>query len=168
MTTDDTTPAESMQGRFEGRLQFQQWVRDALALAAQQGWRELVLSDADFADWPLGERLVCETLTAWARPGRKLVLLACSYDDVHRRHPRFVTWRTQWSHLVEALACRRADPLELPSALWSPHWAMRRLDPVRSTGVGGFEPERRNGVREAQDEWLRRASPSFPASVLGL
>ena len=44
------------QGRFSGRTEFQQLVRDALAAAAREGWPELILSDANFADWPLGER----------------------------------------------------------------------------------------------------------------
>ena len=53
---DPSTAPELPQGRFEGRDAFRQNVRDALACAARQGWRELILSDADFHDWPLGER----------------------------------------------------------------------------------------------------------------
>ncbi len=49
-------------GRFEGREAFQKLVRDALACAAQEGWRELIVSDANFHDWPLGERAVVESL----------------------------------------------------------------------------------------------------------
>ena len=45
-------------GRFEGREAFRQLVRDGLARAAQEGWRELILSDASFEEWPLGERAV--------------------------------------------------------------------------------------------------------------
>ena len=42
------------EGRFEGREAFRQRVRDALACAAREGWQEIMLSDADFHDWPLG------------------------------------------------------------------------------------------------------------------
>ena len=69
-------------GRFEGREAFRQRVRDALACAAREGWREIVLSDADFHDWPLGERAVIESLNDWARSGRKLVMLAKTYDEL--------------------------------------------------------------------------------------
>ena len=36
----------ALQGRFEGRKAFQQIVRDALAQAAQDGWREILICDA--------------------------------------------------------------------------------------------------------------------------
>ena len=156
------------QGRFEGREAFAQRVRDALAAAAREGWREIILSDAGFADWPLGERAVAESLNAWSHSGRRCLLLARSYDEVVRRHARFVDWRRTWSHIVEARGCKAADPLELPSAIWTPQWVMRRLDPERCTGVSGSEPERRVALREVLDEWLLKSSPAFPATTLGL
>jgi hypothetical protein len=156
------------QGRFEGREAFAQLVRDALAAAAREGWREIVLSDASFADWPLGERAVAEALQAWSQGGRRCVLLARRYDEVVRRHARFVDWRKTWSHIVEARGCPSADALELPSAIWTPQWVMRRLDPERCTGVSGSEAERRFALRELLDEWLQKSSPAFPATTLGL
>ena len=78
-----------LQGRFSGRADFQQLVRDALAAAAREGWPELILCDAHFADWPLGERAVEESLQAWARRGRRMTLLACGYGEVVQRHARF-------------------------------------------------------------------------------
>ncbi len=155
-------------GRFEGRDAFQQLVRDALACAAREGWREIVLSDASFEDWPLGERAVAESLQAWSRTGRRMMLLARGYDDVIRRHARFVSWRRTWAHIIEARACRQADPLELPSAVWSPGWVLQRLDPERSNGVCGDAPQRRLLLRESLNEWLGRSSPAFPAVTLGL
>ncbi len=155
-------------GRFAGRSEFQQLVRDALATAAREGWREIVFSDANFEDWPLGERVVAESLQAWSASGRRFILLARSYDEVTRRHARFVTWRRTWSHIIECWRCASADPLELPSAIWSPVWALRRLDLERSTGVCGAEPDRRVLLRESLDEWLRKSSPGFPATTLGL
>ncbi len=163
-------PGSSLpQGRFSGRADFQQLVRDALAAAAHEGWPELILSDASFADWPLGERAVEESLQAWARKGRRLTLLACGYDEVVRRHARFVRWRSTWDHLVTSRACPRSMAPDLPSALWSPVWAMQRLDPVRCAGVSGAEPERRVLLHESLAEWLRsKSAPAFAASALGL
>ncbi len=155
-------------GRFEGRVAFQQLVRDALACAAREGWREVILCDASFADWPLGERAVAQSLHDWSKTGRHITLLAKRYDEVVRRHARFVTWRGTWSHIIEARACAAADPLELPSAIWSPGWVMHRLDPERCNGYSGAEPERRLALRESLTEWLGKSSPAFPATTLGL
>jgi hypothetical protein len=154
--------------RFEGREDFRQLVRDALATAASQGWREIILSDADFDDWPLGERAVVESLLAWSHSGRRMVLLARRYDAVVRNHARFVRWRGTWSHIVAASACSAADPLELPSGIWSPAWVIDRQDPERSNGYCGSEPDRRLLLRERLNAWLAKASPAFAATTLGL
>jgi hypothetical protein len=155
-------------GRFEGREDFRQLVRDALAAAAREGWRELILSDASFEDWPLGERSVVDALQAWSQTGRRMVLLARRYDTVLRQHARFVQWRGRWSHIIEARACPAADPLDLPSAIWTPHWVLERREPERSIGYCGGEPERRVALREVLQEWLQKSTPSFPATMLGL
>ncbi|HWI81936.1 hypothetical protein [Ramlibacter sp.] len=168
MTAAAAASAPLPAGRFEGRAAFEQLVRDALATAAREGWREIVLSDPDFGDWPLGERAVAETLQAWSASGRRCTLLARRFDEVARRHARFVTWRITWSHIIEARACRAADPAELPSAIWSPGWVLQRIDLERCIGYAGSEPERRLMLHEALQGWLRRSSPSFPANTLGL
>lgn len=154
--------------RFEGREDFRQLLRDALACAARDGWREIVLADPDFSDWPLGERAVADSLQAWASGGRKLVLLARNYDVVLRQHARFVQWRGRWSHIVTALACPSADRLDVPSAVWSPAWVLERRDIDHSHGYCGSEPERRVALREHLNEWLAKATPAFPATTLGL
>ena len=154
--------------RFEGREEFRQLVRDALAAAAREGWHEIVLSDASFDDWPLGERAVADSLQAWARGGRRMVLLARQYDRVVRQHARFVQWRVTWSHIVSANVCPSADPLDIPSAIWSPGWVLERRDIEHSNGFCGSEPERRVALRETLNEWLRKSTPGFAASTLGL
>ncbi|MCE1193133.1 MAG: hypothetical protein LWW96_13380 [Acidovorax sp.] len=156
-------------GRFSGRDAFVQLVRDALATAAREGWKEIVISDANFHDWPLGERSVMESLQEWAHSGRRFTMLACSYDEVVRRHPRFVRWRGTWDHIITCRRSPAADPLDIPSVLWSPQWVLQRLDPVRCVGITGAEPERRVLLRETLGEWLRsKSAPGFPASTLGL
>lgn len=161
-------PNGLLAGRFGGRVEFQQLVRDALATAASEGWQELVLSDATFEDWPLGERVVEESLNAWARTGRRCILLAQHYDEMPRRHARFVSWRKRWEHIVEARGWRSADPQDFPSAIWCPSWMLHRLDPERSNGIATFDAQRRLQLRETLDECLRRSGPAFPASTLGL
>ena len=171
MQTNEIGPQSSpdlLKGAFSGPDEFSQLVRDALTTAALEGWSEMVWSDSDFESWPLREKAVIESLNAWARKGRKLVLLARKYDSLQRFQPRFVTWRGVWDHIVECRVCKGVDASEFPSALWSPHWAMRRLDSVRNTGFAGSEPRRRLQLREALDEIRRHSSPGFAASTLGL
>ena len=167
MATDEPTPALHA-GAFQGRETFQQLIRDALANAAREGWREIILCDPDFEDWPLYERSVAQSLSDWSQAGRRCILLARKWDEVVRRHARFVTWRKTWSHIIDARGCPSADPLELPSAIWTPAWVMERRDLERSTGWSGAEPQRRLALREKLNEWLAKSTPAFPASTLGL
>ena len=168
--SENPIPGEPLPvGRFEGRTEFQQGVRAALAVAARAGWRELILSDTDFGDWPLGEKEVIESLQAWARNGRRMVLLAGDFQALVRSQPRFVQWRVRWDHILSARKVRGLAGQEVPSVLWSPHWVLQRLDPQRCYGVSGSEPERLVLQRETLQEWIdNRSGPGFPASVLGL
>ena len=69
---DDAIPPLA-EGRFDGRDDFGVIVRHALSAAAQQGWKEIVFSDPDFADWPLGERAVAQSLQDWSASGLSLI-----------------------------------------------------------------------------------------------
>lgn len=162
-------PAGLPAGRFQGREAFQGMVREALLTAAREGWPEIIVSDANFHDWPLGERVVAEALQAWSRGGRRFTMLATSYDELVRRHARFVQWRKTWDHIITCRRSPAASASDFPSAIWSPTWVMHRLDPDRCIGVSGFEPERRLLMHEMLQEWIRnRSSPGFPATTLGL
>ena len=169
MATDiEDSGQDALKGPFSGPKEFAQTIRAALARAGQEGWSSMVWSDANFEEWPLGERAVSESLQAWASSGRKLVMLAHNYDSVVRYQPRFVTWRRMWDHIIECRVCKNIDASEVPSALWSPHWAMRRLDLVRCTGVADLDPARRVLLKEELDECRRQSAPGFSASTLGL
>jgi hypothetical protein len=155
-------------GRFNGPSEFAQLIRAALATAAAQGWREIVLSDRNFEDWPLGELAVAQSLNDWSRSGRRLTMLAKNYDEVVRRHARFAGWRRTWAHIVD---CRRNTHVsgdDFPSALWSPVWVFQRLDLQRCTGISGTEAARRVNLKERLDECLRLSTPAFPATTLGI
>lgn len=158
-----------IEGRFDGREAFADLIRGALSAAAHQGWSEIVFSDPDFADWPLGERASIEALQAWSASGRRLLLLARRFDLVERGHARFVTWRRTWDHIVECRAAGRTGAAEeVPSALWTPTWCLHRIDPERSRGVCSSEARARRDLRESFDECWRQGRPAFPASTLGL
>ena len=91
------------QGRFEGPTEFSDLIRLAFATAASQGWREIIICDSTFEDWPLGERVVAQALNDWSKSGRKLTMLAKNYNEVMRRHARFVTWRRTWKRWARGL-----------------------------------------------------------------
>ena len=163
-----SAPPPLPEGRFSGRTVFVGLLRQAFAAAAEEGWNRIVLCDPDFADWPLGEREVVASLNAWASRGRTIHLFARDYNVVRQMHPRFVLWRTTWSHLVEAQACASATADVLPSVFWSPAWTLQRLDPVRCTIVASRAPERRVALQEQLQQWSLKGTPAFPASTLGL
>lgn len=159
---------ELPQGRIAGPGEFAAAIRLAFATAAAQGWREIIISDATFESWPLGERVVAASLNEWAKTGRTLTMLARNFDQVVRRHARFAAWRRTWSHTVVCRANTSITEDDFPSALWSPIWVCQKLDLVRSTAVASTDPARRVAIRERLDECLRRSAPSFPATTLGL
>jgi len=161
-------PAALPEGRLVGRLAFAEAVRAAASAAAGEGWSAIVLADDDFADWPLGERAVIEGLNAWARQGRRLRLLARDFNGLRQRCPRFVQWRTTWSHLVEAHGVPQASPHDIPGAIWTPGWTLERLDPVRSTLVAERSAERRVALAERLEAWWAKGRPAFAATTLGL
>lgn len=168
MSADETPALPLPQGRLQGRSVFVQAVRDTLQVAAREGWNELIVCDANFADWPLGERAVVEALQAWSRGGRRFVMLAADYSGLPRQHARFVKWRQTWDHIIECRVCRATDALAFPSIFWSPAWVMQRIDIERDVLVCDREAGRRITLRQLLDECRRDSAPGFPASVLGL
>ena len=156
------------EGRLTGRVAFIDAVRQVASASASQGWSRILLSDPDFADWPLGERSVIEALNAWARRGRQLRLLARDFSALRTLHPRFTAWRTTWSHLIEAHAVPQASPHELPGVIWTADWTLERLDPVRCSLVASRAPERRVALHERLDEWWMKGRPAFAPTTLGL
>ena len=154
--------------RFEGRVAFAELVRLGFAKANHQGWREIVICDNNFEDWPLGERSVAQSLNDWSKTGRKFTMLAKNYTEVTRRHARFVQWRRTWAHIVECRACPAAFVDDMPCAFWTPLWVFERLDLVRSTGIASSQTSQRVLLKEKINQLLAKSSLSFPAYTLGL
>ena len=170
MSVVDLASADSAlpEGRFSGRTEFGDRIRRAFQAAANQGWREIIICDANFEDWPLGERAVTSALGDWSRTGRKLTMIARNYDAVTRTQPRFVSWRQTWSHIVECRGSASGSRDNLPSAMWTPSWVFERLDLERSAGYCGHEAARRVALKECLKERLLKSVPAFPATTLGL
>ncbi len=161
---------ESVSSRIvTSRGEFQDAVRYAIARAADEGCRQLFLSDSNFADWPLGERAVVDDLTRWAYAHRQLTMLARDYDDLSRRHTRWVTWRRQWAHVVACRGMSDNDEQTVPSLLVAPGVVtLRVIDPHHFRAVVSHDAADEIQALELLDGPLQRSIETFPATVLGL
>jgi peptidyl-tRNA hydrolase len=152
------------------RAEFNTALLAALQDAVRAGTRELWLVDPDFADWPLGERATVELLTQWAQaPQRRITLIARHFDEMPRRHPRFVQWRRHWSHFVEARAVADLDPSDVPTLLLAGDGlGVQLLDRVHWRGRWFSDEADWRTWREVVDALLQRSSDAFPATTLGI
>ncbi|MFT7724502.1 MAG: hypothetical protein QM788_17005 [Roseateles sp.] len=159
---------------FAGRAEFQRLVADTLAWAAGQGCRELHAWDASFVDWPLSDAEVLAALAAWAGHGRQLHLLALQYEDLARRHPRFVRWRRDHAHCVTARAVAAdvrldaAPPSLLLAAGRDGMLGLRLFDRHLWRGELSAEPAQRLQDLAWFDALAQRSSESFAPTTLGL
>ncbi len=90
--------------KLEGREAFVAHLRQALLQACAAGARDLYCFDESLLDWPWSDAELLAALTQWAKPHRRLHLLAEDYEGLRQRHPRFVRWRGLWGHCVRAWA----------------------------------------------------------------
>lgn len=151
------------------RSAFHEALRAAFHELASSTSRHVFLSDLDFADWPLNEPGVVEDLGRWARSHRSLTLLASHFDEVARRHARWVAWRQHWSHVVDCQAVDEADlPALQPLLLIPGQLVIRLVDRVAYRGSVSRAETDLVQAQEALDALLQRSAPSFPATILGL
>lgn len=154
---------------IDGRRNFEAAVRAALAEAARGGLRELILCDPDFAQWPLGERAVVDSLTQWIGGNRRLTLVAVQFDEVARRHSRWVRWRNQWAHVVSCRAAAETPADDVPVTLLAPGaFTLQLDDPVRCLGRLSRDPAVAVLARERIDAILQRSVEALPVTTLGL
>jgi hypothetical protein len=159
---------ESESSAIVGRSDVIQALRQLLEQALAEGLRELSCSDADFADWPLNEPALIEALTRWARPHHRLHLLAQHYDEVARRHPRFVRWRRDFGHVVDAWCADDVDPASHPALCIAGRRSIEVLDREHWRAKNSESPADAQRARERLDAILQRSTPGFPATTLGL
>lgn len=157
---------------FDSRSGFRAAVLSLLSEAAKAdspGVREMVWCDADFADWPLGERDTVEALTRWAAQHRRLTLLAIGFGRLEASAPRFVAWRRTWSHIVECRELPDVQAHEVPGHLLLKGRAvLYRLDPARQRGVVRRDAPALARADESVRDWLGQSVPGWPVYTLGL
>jgi hypothetical protein len=153
---------------IDGRSAFTDAVRQALAHAVDARERELCLVDPDFETWPLDDAALLASLTAWARqPLRRLLLVACNFDLVPRRCPRFAEWRGIWAHVVEAHVTD-VEPSQVPTLLLAGSCSLMLADRLRWRGHALSSDKEVADWREVVDVLMQRSQPGFAANTLGL
>jgi hypothetical protein len=157
-----------MSNMIQGRTQTLDTLRQTLLQALSSGVRELWCADPDFADWPLNELSFIEALTQWSEPHRCLHLVAQHYDEMLRSHPRFVQWRRDFSHAVEAWCAAKTEAARHPCVLVAGERSFEILDRVHWRAVISDEPADALSRRERLDAILQHSSPGFAATTLGL
>jgi hypothetical protein len=166
----DQRTQDALSGSIDSWRDFGDRVSAALAVAAVQGG-SLMLVDADFAAWPLGQRSVVEAFQQWAlgAGGGRCQLLAADFATLPVKHPRWAAWRPRWAHRV---VCHQAPP-ELASSLWPTLIVegcvgLRLLESRVGRGVWSRDvPTLRAWQREV-DVILQRSDEALPPTVLGL
>jgi hypothetical protein len=162
MTTDNIAPITS-------RTEFLDAIRSAFAAAAKDGAREIVIVDPTFADWPLNDRAVIESLAAWVDSRRSLTLFGHGFEEIARRQSRFVEWRRQWTHVVHCRSDPELEAEQVPTILLAPGvTCVRLLDRVRHRGTVSSRPVDMADCRETLDALLQRSVEAFPMTPLGL
>jgi len=161
-----TAPVPAIASRSE----FGAALRWGFTQATAADARRIVCVDRDFADWPLDDPALLDQITAWLRrPLRKWVLLATSFDEVPRRHPRFVAWRSAWSHAVETWSPADDGVSELPTVMVSDGAvAVELFDAVHWRGRAALDARASRLLRERIDALLQRSQPAFAVNQLGL
>ena len=160
-----TEPASLITSRAE----FHAALRHAFEQLASAGAREVWLCDEDFADWPLGERAIIELLTQWAASNRRLTLVARHFDEVVRRHARWVAWRRDWSHIVSCRTNTEFATGEFPTVLLGLGTVSVRLsDNVHHRGRLSHDKADELRCKEQIDAVLQRSEEAFPATTTGL
>jgi hypothetical protein len=161
---NDSVPPITTRGEFVAALGW------GFEQAIARGARRISCVDRDFADWPLDDVALHARLTTWLRlPQRRLVLLAAQYTEIPRRHPRFVTWRSLWSHSIEAWSPQEGSAVELPTLLVDDGaLSVHLIDPVHWRGRAELDPRGARLWRDQLDALLQRSEPAFAVNQLGL
>lgn len=149
---------------------FSDRVSAGMAVAASQGG-DLLMTDPDFAAWPLGLRTVSEAFDRWVRVAgqARCTVLAAHFEVVPRRHPRWLAWRAKWGHRVR---CLEAPPecasAVRPTFMVSGVLGLRLLEGRHGQGVWSRDPATLAAWRQEIDVILQRSHEAMPPTTLGL
>lgn len=168
--TPDPRPSPSAPPPIGSRSEFSAALLWGIETAVARPARQMWWVDSDFSDWPLSDSGLLDCMTSWLRlPQRRLVLLASDYGQVPRAHPRFMRWRADWSHAIEAWTPPDDVGLQLPRLLLDDGpVCVHLMDALRWRGRATHEARTARTWREEVEAVLQRSSPAFPVRTLGL
>lgn len=154
---------------IEGRTAWEAALLGWLDQACAAGARELWWCDADFGQWPLGQRAWIERLGAWVGPRRQIVVLCARPEAMLLGHPRWARWRRTWAHAVSLWQVGDDDIATLPGVALAPgHGALEVLPGkvlrARTLATGPDVRRLHDLLRTIQG----RSAPGPAAQVLGL
>ena len=142
------------------------WVFDVLPT-------RVMLSDLQFADWPLDEPAVLASLSAWLRPpGRTLWMVGLDFAAVARRFPRFARWRRDWAHRVEVWQPTDGEWPADQRMLLAPTLAAQWLDAPNAHTIARLRVITNavhvQALHSQSADFLQRCEPAWPVTTLGL
>jgi hypothetical protein len=162
-------PESTAGAPISSRSAFTQAASLMLAALPETKPRELLIVDADFSPWPLGEPAVVDALTLWIRlPGRRLRLLGSRFDLLERGQPRLAAWRRSFAHAIECFTPTEVEAADVPSLLLSETQGLELLDRERFQARQSADRRWLVLQRERTDALLQRSEPAWPVTVLGL
>lgn len=155
---------------LRSRDDFHAALRWSLGHAIGTRARRLTWVDPDFAIWPLGDPALLQNLTTWLKlPQRRLVLIAHRFDEVPRLHPRFVAWRRDWSHAVDAWSPSEGAEFHLPTlAIDDDRLCLRLFDSNQWRGRLSLDEQTVRQWRHEMDALMQRCEAAFPVHQVGL
>lgn len=161
-----TAPPAALRSRSD----FHQALRWGLDHATANRSRRLLLVDPDFAAWPLDDAALLQSMTAFLQlPQRRLLLLAYRFDTVQRGFARFVAWRRNWAHAVEAWSPPADTEVRLPTlAMDDDRLCLQIFDTTHWRGRLQLDDREVRHWRDEIDALLQRCKAAFPVHHLGL
>lgn len=168
--TSMTSPVGETFGKITSWRDFEDRFKAAMAMAAAQP-ADITLMDADFNQWPLGQRSVMEAFHQWSLASRSshCRVLAAHFDGFLLRHPLWVTWRTTWSHRVQCFQASQDMASALcPVLILHGTIGLRLNEPVHGAGMWTRDPGRLAEWLSEIDVILQRSEPAMPPTTLGL
>lgn len=174
MQTDAGTPPPQglppMPSALRSMGDFHDALRWSLDYAQRVRSRHLVWLDADFAVWPLDDGVLLQSLAAWLQlPQRRLTLVAHGFDELARRCPRFVRWRRDWTHAVEAWSPSEGVEVRLPTlVIDEQRLCLQLFDRIQWRGRLALDEAAVQQWKSECDALLQRCEATFSAYPLGL
>lgn len=155
---------------LRSQADFHQALGWSLGQAVAARARRMTWVDPDFGAWPLDDDTLLETLGTWLRlPQRRLVLLARDYSQLQRQHPRFVSWRRDWAHAIDAWSPAEGVEARLPTLLIDDQrLCLQMHDTTHWRGRLSLDEHAVRQWRDEIDALLQRCESAFPVHHLGL